>query len=352
MKNSTQINSMLLLKWCMLLLLITPKFIYSQETKTTEYRTLNAYISDFSKNELFVKKSMVDYSNSIVENQLESRTKATANRITEKLIALNKNLKLNDKGYKSNTLLRDSFIKMNEKTIECLNNGTLIMNDYELQSLKSPDEIIQNLKERQLNLTSYFTEIRLFEESKREFGCLFNVNIRNFTGKNILEYNAFENILFYKINVIDEKINASILKMNKEDFFKSITALENINQEVILKTNNYKNSYNDSSLNNANIAFSNFIFTQKAKLVPLFNSFYDDYILLQKLKNATSEQEITQYNSVVRSYNLKKNQLYDTLDIIQKNKKILFDNFFVVNRTFLKNNMKQVDLYESYTYND
>ena len=352
MKNSTQINLALLLKCYMLLLLITPKFIYSQETKTSEYRTLDAYINDFSKNELFVKKSMVDYSNSIVENQLESRTKATANRITEKLISLNKNLRLNDKGYKSNTLLRDSFIKMNEKTIECLNNGTLIMNDYVSQSLKSIGEISQDLKQRQLNLTSYFSEIRKFEESKREFGCIFNVNIRNFTGKNILEYNAFENILFYKINVIDEKLNSSILKMNKEDFLQAIKALEDMNQEVILKTDDYKDSYNDSSLNNANISFSKFVFTQKSNLVSLFNSYYDNYTLLQKLKNSSTDESVTEYNSTIRIYNSKKNELYDALDIIQKNKKILFESWLVVNRAFLKNNMKQIDLYESYTYND
>ena len=74
--------------------------------------------------------------------------------------------------------------------------------------------------------------------------------------------------------------------------------------------------------------------------------------MLQKLKNSSTDESVTEYNSTIRIYNSKKNELYDALDIIQKNKKILFESWLVVNRAFLKNNMKQIDLYESYTYND
>ena len=53
------------------------------------YRTIDAYMDDFAKNELFVKKSLMDYSVTIVNSQLDSRTKTTAARIIEKLEKIN-----------------------------------------------------------------------------------------------------------------------------------------------------------------------------------------------------------------------------------------------------------------------
>lgn len=297
----------------------------------------------------------MDYSNSIIENQLESRSLATSIRITEKLKSINANIKQNDKGFENNTLLRDSFIKLNEKTIECLSNGTLIMNDYISQSQNSVVEISKNLKERELALISYFEEIKRFEKSKKEFGKMNNINIKNFSGNNILEYNAYQNILFYKINVIDEKLNASIINVNKDDFAATINALDNIYQEVLLKTSQYKSIINDTSLNSENIAYSNFIYSQKKKIIPLFNDFVNEYTALQKLKKIPpidTKESIERYNLAVKSYNLKKNNLFNMLDVIQKNKKTMYNNWFAVNRTFLKNNIKIADIYESYTFND
>ena len=359
MKKATtaicQKNYLLLLNCFVLFLFILPTFSYSQEIKSAGYRTLKAYIDDFAKNELFIKKSLIEYSNSIIENQLESRSLATSNRITEKLKSINANIKQNDKGFEKNTLLRDSFIKMNEKTIECLSNGTLIMNDYTIQSQNSVTEISQNLKERELALIGYFEELKQFEKSKKEFGKMNNINIKNFSGNNVLEYNAYQNVLFYKINVIDEKLNTSIIKVNKDEFIASINALDNAYQEVLLKTSQYKPIFNDTSLNSENIAYSNFIYSQKKKIIPLFNDFANEYAALQKLKkmpNNNSKESIDRYNLAVKSYYLKKNALFDILDIIQKNKKIMYNNWFVVNRTFLKNNIKVTDIYESYTFND
>jgi hypothetical protein len=341
--------------WSLFLLLIVFNLSFAQESKTAGYRNINAYVDDFAKNELFVKKSLIEYSNSIMDNQLESRSKSTSSKIVEKLKKINSNLRINDKGYEKNTLLRDSFIRMNEKTIECLTNGTLIMNDYVAQSLNSVSQINQNLKQRELNLISYFDELRRYEKSKKEFGIQYNITIKTFSGNNIFEYNAFENILFYKINVIDEKINASINKIDCNDFSESIVALENIYQETTLKTNVYKSNYNDVSLNNATLTYSNFIYIQKIKITSLFNAFSDEYSKLQKLKsqpNQGSEAFIVQYNAAVKSYNAKKNQLFDVIEVIEKNKKTMYDDWLAVNRAFLKNNAKFEDLYQSYTYNN
>lgn len=338
-----------------LFFLFLQMFTYAQKNDTPEYRALTAYIDDFAKNELYIKKALIEYSNTIVENQLENRTKSTALRIIEKLKNINSIIKKNDQGYKKNTLLRDSFIKMNEKTIECMSNGTLIMNDYVSQSQLSVTEINKNLKQRELNLKSYFDELKAFEKSKKEFGKMNNINIKNFSGTNILEYNAFQNILFYKINVLDEKLNATIFNINNDDFNETITAIENTYKEVVLKTTQYKTIVKDNSLNNENVNYSNFIFTQKKKVIPLFNDFANENKILKKLKTTTdsnSNESITLYNQTVKSYNLKKNKLFDMMETIQANKKVMYDKWFAVNRTFLKNNIKIDDIYESYTYND
>jgi len=328
---------------------------FSQEENTIGYRNLKAYIDDFAKNELYIKKSFIEYSNSIIENQLENRSLSTSKRIIDKLKNINAIIKQNDKGFEQNTLLRDSFIKMNEKTIECLSNGTLIMNDYVLQSQKSVAEINRNLLERELALTGYFEELKRYEKSKKEFGRMNNIKIKSFSGENVLEYNAYQNVLFYKINVLDEKINASIMAINNQDFTESIKALENIYHEVLSKTTIYKSSFIDTSLNNENIAYSNFIHSQKNKIIPLFNDFSTEFITLQKLKktpNSSSKVFTENYNLVVKSYNIKKNALFNMLDAIQKNKKVMCDKWFAVNRAFLKNNIKFTDLYEGYTFND
>ncbi|WP_395043626.1 hypothetical protein [Flavobacterium sp.] len=336
--------------WLVMFIFIMPSISYSQE-----YRNIEAYVRDFSKNELFLKKSLLDYSSSIVEDYEESRAKTTSTRITEKLKKINSVLLQFDKGFDNNTMLRDSFIKMNQKTIECLTNGTLILSDYEAQSLKSIAEIGQNVKEREKNLISYFDELRRYEKSKKEFGLKYKLNINSFNGNNLFEYNAYQNILFYKINIYDQKLITSINNVNINDFYQSIIALEDINQEIILKTSIYKNNYTDNSLNNANIEYARFILVQKSKLTPYFYDFANEYVELQHLKNSAkkgTQEEITNYNNVVKAYNIKKKLLFDTIDNIQNSKKMMYNNWFITNTKFLKNNIKFDDLYESYTYNN
>jgi len=101
----------------MIFLLMLSCVTFAQESKSVGYRTIEAYLNDFAKNELFVKKSLQEYSASIMDNQMEARSRATANKIIEKLKSINTNLRINDKGFEKNTLLRDSFIRMNEKQL-------------------------------------------------------------------------------------------------------------------------------------------------------------------------------------------------------------------------------------------
>jgi len=344
-------QALILLVIC--ILISAPTALFSQEaTSSPGYRTINSYLADFAKNELFIKKSLNDYSNSIMENHLVGRSAISSNQIIDKLKKMNTILKRFDKGFEKNTVLRDSFIKMNEKTIECLSNGTLILNDYESQTLKSVSDINTNLNQREINLKSYYEELNRYEKSKKEFGLLFNIQINTLSGKNVFEYNAYQNILFYKINVMDQKIQAAINCINEGDFSEGIASLNSIYENVIFKTNLYKQDFKDTSLNNENISYSKFVKDQNEIIVPFFLDYVKEYEALQLLKDSQlpeTKVTISQYNTAVRSYNFSKNKLFDLLLVHQKNKTVMYENWFNVNRNFLKNNIKIADLHESYT---
>jgi len=305
------------------------------------YRYINAYMSDFGKNEMFVKKSLMDYSVTIVESQADARSKVTSGKIVAKLVTMNTILRNTNKGFENNTSLRDSFIKMNEKTIECLTNGSLILNDYDYQSTLSLIEIRANLARKEKELISYYQEIASYEISKRVFGLKYHVGFKNIIGKNVLEYNAYQNMLFYKINVIDQKLMTVIKAKDKKGFAECFAAIEIQHQEAIAKTTEYKDSFKDNSMNNANIKYADFINDQKAKLTVLFNDFVDEYSTLHILKKASTPQTteaIASYNEVVRDYNTKKNLFYLAYDTIQTDKKALYSSWFTTNSAFLKNN--------------
>jgi hypothetical protein len=330
---------------------IVPTSVNSQEKTAPGYRNINAYLEDFAKNELFVKKSLIDYSASIMEDHAMARASVSSTRIIDKLKKINVILRRFDKGFQNNITLRDGFIRMNEKTIECMTNGTLILNDYELQASKEIGAVKSNLTLRESNLISYFNELKAYEETKRQFGLLFNIAIKTFSGNNVFEYNAHQNILFYKINVIDQKIIASISCINKADFTESMALLDTIYQDAIAKTTELKDDYRDISLNQESIAYSNYIYSQKEVMVPMFNNFIKEYEELQVLKESKTPEtsaSIAQYNSKVRSYNATKNKLFDYLKAAQVNKMKMCNKWFKVNHSFLVNNIKVENIHESY----
>jgi len=319
-----------------------------------DYRFINAYMDDFGKNEMFVKKSLMDYSISIVETQLASRSRSTAGKIIEKLESINVNLRINNKGFENNTMLRDSFIKMNQKTIESLLNGSLILNDYEYQSTLTLEEIGINLSQKENDLANYFEAMKSYENSKKTFGTQYNINFKTPTGKNVIEYNAKQNMLFYKINVIDQKLTSVITARDKKGFADCLNRIGIMHQTTLVKTLQYNNHFTDNSLNVANIKYSNFIFDQKAKFANLFNEYVDEYNLLQTLKNSNTPQtneSNANYNKVVRSYNAKKNMFYEVYNSIQTAKKALYDSWFVTNSKFLKNNGEFENIHEKYVVN-
>ncbi|WP_293874828.1 hypothetical protein [Flavobacterium sp.] len=354
MKNSTitishVFNSLLLI--CSFLIIgLMPTISQSQN-----YRTIDAYMDDFVKNELFVKKSLMDYSITIVESQMYSRTKTTAVRIIEKLEKINTIMRNSKNGFEGNTMLKDGFIKMNQKTIDCLQNGSLILNDYEYQSSLPLSQISENLNRKENELITYYQELKNFEITKKTFALNNRIHLNGKNRKNILEYNAYQNILFYKMNVIDEKLTAVINAKDKKGFSDCLDVIALMHQEIIIKTNLYKNDYKDTTLNDANVAYSNFIVGQKDKLNDLFNSYADAYNALQQLKNPLHPQtnlNIDAYNNAVKTFNINKNLFYTVFNSIQLNKVKMYNNWLTTNSSFLKNNGQFESIYDRYVYND
>lgn len=324
-------------------------------TNAQNYRTIDAYMDDFGKNELFLKKTFMDYTATIVESQLYSRTQTTVVRIVEKLEKLNNILKIRDKGFEGNTMLRDSFIKMNEKTIECLTNGTLILTDYDTQSALSLPEIGENLTHKEIQLMAYFDALRQYDNDKKQFASCYKLHFKGVKGKNILEYNAKQNVLFYKLNVIDEKLSAVVAAKDTKGFADCTNMIELMNQEVMAKTTQLNGYFADNTLNAANVEYSKFIASQKAKINTLFTDYVAEYNKVQSLKSGAqsgSSESITAYNNAVDSFNTKKNLFYAVFNEVQSQKKVLYDKWFTVNSAFLKNNGKFVNIYDKYAFNN
>jgi hypothetical protein len=209
-----------------LFVFLLPFFVFSQTTTSLGYRNIKAYTDDFAKNEMYVKKSLIEYSASLIDDQLASRSTTTATRIIEKLKKINSILEKNDVGFEKNTLLRDSFIKMNAKTIESLSNGTLILNDYEAQAANDVATIEKNIEQKEIQIVSYFEELKKYDDSKVQFGVQYNLAANNIVCTNAFEYNGYQNLLFYKMNAIDQKLIASINQVNKKDFMECIVVAD------------------------------------------------------------------------------------------------------------------------------
>lgn len=357
MKNSTLLNSakrVFATKLFFLLFVgLLPALSSSQN-----YRTINAYMDDFGKNEMFIKKALMDYTVTIVESQLDSRAKSTAAKIIEKINNINNVLRRTDKGFEGNTMLRDSFIKLNELTIQSLTNGSLILNDYGYQSNLSLPEIGENLNKREAEMLAYYRGLQNYEQDKKAFASNFKLHFKKPVGKNILEYNALQNILFYKLNVMDEKLTKVVAAMDKKGFDDCMNMIAVMHQEIMEKTTASKNYFKDNSLNQANVDYSNLINNQGKQLTALFNDYSAAYENLQQLKRSTNAEaadtteSVEVYNEAVRDYNTKKNLFYAVFNDVQKTKDAMYNKWLAINANFLKNNGQFENLHDKYAMND
>lgn len=334
----------------MLFVGFTPTILCSQN-----YRTIDAYLEDFGKNEMFIKKALMDYTITIVESQLDSRSKVTAVRIVEKIGTINSLLKKTDVGFNGNTSLRDSFIKMNEKTLQSLTNGSLILTDYDKQSKLPLNELMESLNRKEADLLGYYESIRNFEMEKKYFAKSYKLHFKKRRGKDILEYNAFQNMMFYKLNVMNEKLSNTISQMDEDEFEGSMKTFSLMYQQMIDKTSQLKSYFKDNSLNQASIDYANFIKSESEKLTTLFEEYHKAYEALQEMKNSTIPQNIeftAIYNQTVRDYNNKKNSFYKSFNEMQQKKEALYKKWLVVNAAFLKKNGEFENIHQRYVFTD
>ena len=121
-----------------------------------------------------------------------------------------------------------------------------------------------------------------------------------------------------------------------------------------MKAEEFKGEYKDSSMNDANVAYANFIVSQKEKLSDLFISYVDEYNKLQLLKSQSPEtnETVVAYNQVVKTYNTKKNTFYSVYNDIQSTKGKLYNSWLTTNSSFLKRNGQFESIYDNYAVND
>lgn len=331
--------------------LLSATFLQAQN-----YRNAKAYVTDFGKNELFVKESLMEYSKSIIDFTPNSRVNSTLERIYLKLESLNENLLRNDIGIDGDTGLRDAFIQLNQKTVALLKNKSLKLNDYTFQSGLPYAEIFKNYAYKEQEIAHYYAQILSYEQSKKEFGLKYNITIRHYNKRNVFEYNAYQNLVFYKINILDDKLIQLLKNRNIEQVSECIHYMNTISQELKAKTIAYKNDYEDQSLIEANLEFLQFISKQNEIIFPLYQEYVAVYDTFQNTKKNFLEQNdnsnVEVYNAEVVRFNRIKNTFFDTLYDLQVKKSDLVNRWYVTNSLFLKNNIEFEDLYDKFTTTD
>lgn len=332
-----------------------------ETTLAQDYRNAKAYVNDFGKNELFVKESLMEYSTAIIDASPDTRVQSTLERIYTKLEDINVNLLKNDIGISNDkgvrdTDLRDAFIKLNNKTITLLKNKSLKLNDYRVQSGLDYSEIFKNFSYKESEISKYYAEILNYESSKRDFGLKYNILIRNYNKRNVFEYDAYQNLIFYKLNVLDDKLIQLFKYRNTDDVVECINFMTSVAEESLIKTNLYKDDFLDKSLNDINIEFINFMVKQNETLLPLYQQYITVYEDFQKIKSKFLESneviKVEDYNNEVRRYNDVKNKFFDTLYENQIKKSELLKRWYFVNSDFLKRNIEFENLYDKFTSND
>lgn len=325
------------------LLLLGANIAFSQN-----YRNERSYIEDFGKNELYVKEALAEYTKSVVLSTSVDRTGRTVNTIYNKLENINLVLEKNDKGFKGDLSLRNAFMSLNSKTLELFKNKTLILNDYKAMSEKSLEEIDAILKIKENEIISYYQEVANFEKAKREFGLKYGIKIRSFLKKNILEYNAMENFVFYKISVIDEKYIKLINENNADEATLCLNYLKLECDHSLKNIEEYNDDVADSSLNTTNKSFIEFMKNNNSTLHMYFVQYDKLYQDIQKAKNNPNISD-EEYNEKVRNYNAVKNIYFAEYKAVQFKKQQMVNKFYVTNSNFLKNNVQFENNYARYT---
>lgn len=324
-------------------------FVNPGITTAQNYRSPKAYIDDFARNEDFLKESLVEYTAAVINISPDNRAQSTLDRIFKKLENVNTILLRNDKGIMGDVVLRDAFIRMNTRTITLLKNKVLILNDYSTQSALDYPQILKNFAYKEKELANYYKGLIDYENEKREFAQKYNIIIKEeVKTKNAFESNAYQNLVFYRMNVIDDKLAMLLKEKNIDQVKECFAQMQIIAQECIRKTESYKLDFKDTSLNNANIDLINFMLKQKEALLQPYANYVMAATELDKAKADKNMSDAT-YNMHVKHFNAMKNAFFDTLYAVQLRKKEMLDRWYITNSKWIKNNTEFEDLKDKIT---
>ncbi len=313
-------------------------FCFSQN-----YRTADAYINDFGRNENYINSALMEYSKSIAYVDPEKRVQRALEELLLKLDKINSILNTHDKGFKNDDRLRESLLNVSKSVITYLKNEDNILKDYKEQSLTSLDEIVASFELKDKNNEVLYGDFRKYEETKKAFGEKYNIAIKNASGVNIYEYNTNQNMIFYKLNVLDEKLMSAINTMD-------LNLIVSCNQQIVKtcieaqnKTALYRDYFYDRSLNNASILLADFYLNQDRELIPAVVEFLTFSQHFKNTKILFEEKDgsisVAEYNAEVRKFNELKTKFYTTLNSINMNKNFLINSWVITNSDFLKKNI-------------
>ena len=318
-------------------------FLQSSSLRAQRYRTAEAYISDFEKNESYVIQSLTEYSSAIINDDKASRVQATLEDIYNRLGNINTIITKNGKGYLGDVSLRDAFLKMNRRTIMLLKNNTLKVTGYETEKNLSYPEIFSVFETRKSEIINYYSAIVDYTNAKRRFSKRNNLTQgRYFSKRNIFEYDAHQSLMFFKINVLDAKLCDLLSTTDDKNVIQCVSYLNQVCRESLIETDEYKNVNVDQSLNNANNDLITFLLAQNETLLPLYADYIQTLSDFNNTKEALQKNEndnIEKYNEKVRQLDVTKNKFIDSFAAIQNQKKELIDNWLKIKQNYLKKNL-------------
>ena len=318
-------------------------FLQATSSHAQRYRTAEAYISDFEKNESYVIQSLTEYSSAIINDEKASRVQATLEDIYNRLGNINTIITKNGKGYLGDVSLRDAFLKMNSRTIMLLKNNTLKVTGYETEKNLSYPEIFSVFETRKSEIINYYSAIVDYTNAKRRFSKRNNLTQgRYFSKRNIFEYDAHQSLMFFKINVLDAKLCDLLSTTDDKNVIQCVSYLNQVCRESLILTDEYKNVNIDQSLNNANNDLITFLLAQNETLLPLYADYIQTLSDFNNTKEALQKNEndnIEKYNEKVRQLDMTKNKFTDSFAAIQNQKKELIDNWLKIKQNYLKKNL-------------
>ena len=312
-----------------------------------DYRNKEAYIDDFIKNEYHLNEKFSEYIIALKDNHIDSRISTTVNTILLKLNNLNSILTKNDKGWNNDVELRNTLIELNRLTIELIKNDTFNLTNYQEMSLLPVEQILSSFDDKEKKIQEYYKALYNYQETKIRFCKKHNISLKQEVKKdNVLEYLSTEGLLFYQVGVMDAKLIVDIKRGQLADCEKTFMHLKQVCQKSIVKNNLLLKDLKDTSLQKITDHYIRSIETINTSLFNDFKKFSEKQEELKKGKELYKLTKITseQYSVYVKSYNEAKNKYVASLDLSQKNKVSLLEDWYKSNSMYMTNHIKLVKI--------